>query len=181
MDYNYYNSKICKFFRFQNEILELKKQLSSERKTNKLLQKNLKRLQKENKSAIKSAVHDTLKTVFIPKQIYKFMNPNKKKIKWGIEDITALRSASPKAYRYLKKNNYPLPGLFTLRNWASTLNLSEGILKDILTLMKRKADSLSAQEKVIVLCFDEIYEAFTSTVPARGARASNRAISNSCL
>ena len=69
MDYNYYNSKICQFFRYQNEILELKKQLSSERKTNKLLQKNLKRLQEENKSAIKSAVHDTLKTVFTPKQI----------------------------------------------------------------------------------------------------------------
>lgn len=64
---------------------------------------------------------------------------------------------SPKAYRYLKKNNYPLPGLSILRNWAFRLDLTKGILMEILTLMKRKANSLLDFEKIVVVCFDEIY------------------------
>ena len=47
-----------------------------------------------------------LQNVFTPKQIHRIMNPHIKKVKWGIEDIAsaiALKSVSPKAYRYLKK------------------------------------------------------------------------------
>lgn len=105
-------------------------------------------------------VYEILQNVFTSQQIHKLMNPQKKRVKWGIEDITsaiALRSVSPKAYRYLKKNNYPLPWLSTLRNWVSCLDLTEGVLLKILALMKRKADSLLDSEKIVVVCFDEIY------------------------
>jgi len=62
-----------------------------------------------------------------------------------------------KSLQILKKNNYPLPGLSTFRNWVSRLDLTEGVLLEILALMKRKADSLLDSEKVVVVCFDEIY------------------------
>jgi len=64
---------------------------------------------------------------------------------------------SPKAYTYLKKNNSSLSELLTLHNWASRLNLSKSILIEILTLMKRKSNSFSDFQKLIILCFDEVY------------------------
>jgi len=61
------------------------------------------------------------------------LNPLQKKTHWFSEDIAAamsLRSVSPKAYVYLRKaRNIPLPGMSTLRKWAATFDLSEGILK----------------------------------------------------
>lgn len=85
------------------------------------------------------------------------MNPEKKRIKWNIEDISSaisLRSVSPKAYRYLRKKNYPLPGLSTLRKWATRLNLEEGILKDVISLMREKGKSISAFQKIYI-CFSK--------------------------
>lgn len=101
-----------------------------------------------------------LKKIFTPKQIDLLLHEKKSKVKWSIEDIAsaiALRSLSPKAYRYLRKNNFPLPGLSTLKEWASRLDLSVGVLKDILTLMKNKASDMEFPAKICVLCFDEIH------------------------
>jgi len=65
----------------------LKKELASEREQNKLLKKNIKRLQRENKVTVKKRVHEILQNVFTPQQIHKIMNPQKKRVKWGIEGV----------------------------------------------------------------------------------------------
>lgn len=67
-------------------------------------------------------------------------------MRWLPEDIASaisLRSVSPKAYRFLRLNSYPLPALSTLRNWAATFNLDEGILYSVLPLLKAKALDLN--------------------------------------
>ncbi|XP_071630365.1 uncharacterized protein [Temnothorax longispinosus] len=130
-------------------IQDLMKRLSQTNKVNDLLKKQVKRLQREKtrvtKRVIKENVHNVLKRIFTPKQIDVLMsNERKKRVKWGLKDISAaimLRSLSPKAYRFLKENHYPLPGLSTLRNWASRMELKEGILSDVVFLMKKKAPS----------------------------------------
>ncbi|XP_071637807.1 uncharacterized protein [Temnothorax longispinosus] len=130
-------------------IQDLMKRLSQTNKVNDLLKKQVKRLQREKtrvtKRVIKENVHNVLKRIFTPKQIDVLMsNERKKRVKWGLEDISAaimLRSLSPKAYRFFKENHYPLPGLSTLRNWASRMELKKGILSDVVFLMKKKAPS----------------------------------------
>ena len=132
-------------------------------KENLLLKKKVKRLEgqrvKVTKRVITEKVQDILKKVFTKKQIYALLN-NKSKVKWGLEDICSaigLRSISPRAYRYLRKHNYPLPGLSTLRNWTARMQLPEGILSNIIFLMTRKAPSLQLHQKLCVLSFDEVY------------------------
>lgn len=101
-----------------------------------------------------------LAKVFTPGQIKMLKSGKKTGIKWTVDDIAAaisLRSVSPKAYRYLRKNGFPLPGLSTLRTWANKLNLEEGILNDVMVLMKNKARDFSDLERLTVLSFDEIY------------------------
>lgn len=78
--------------------------------------------------------------LFSPGQIKKLMNPEKT-IRWSPTDIASaisLRSVSPKAYRYLRSLQYPLPALSTLRKWASTIEIIPGILKSVISLMKKK-------------------------------------------
>ncbi|XP_071634266.1 uncharacterized protein [Temnothorax longispinosus] len=106
-------------------------ELAKKNKEINALKIKLKRLEKRTNITIKKKVNEVLKNVFTPKQIERIMYPNKKRVKWNIEDISSaisLRSVSPKAYRYLRKNKYslrPLPGLSTLRKWATRLNLDE--------------------------------------------------------
>lgn len=83
-----------------------------------------------------------------------------KRTHWTSQDIAtaiSLRSVSPKAYRYLKKNKYPLPALSTLREWALYLSVRQGILHDIIILMKNKSRELNSSRCLTVLTFDEIY------------------------
>lgn len=54
-----------------------------------------------------------LSKLFISRQIDLLLHPKKKVFKWKSEDIASaisLRSVSPKAYRFLLKKNFPLPG-----------------------------------------------------------------------
>ncbi|KAL1490122.1 hypothetical protein ABEB36_012863 [Hypothenemus hampei] len=78
---------------------------------------------------IKAKIPDlsTLERIFSPGQIRLLLHPSKKKIRWSSKDIASaisLKSVSPKAYRYLQNNKFPLPGLSTLREWARKLNSS---------------------------------------------------------
>ncbi|XP_077277125.1 uncharacterized protein LOC143905538 [Temnothorax americanus] len=135
-------------------------ELAKKNKEINALKIKLKRLEKRTNITIKKKVNKVLKNVFTPKQIERIMYPNKKRVKWNIENISSaisLRSVSPKAYRYLRKNKYPLPGLSTLRKWATRLNLDEGILKDVISVIKEKGKFMSASQKIVVLSFDEIY------------------------
>ncbi|VEN37621.1 unnamed protein product [Callosobruchus maculatus] len=97
------------------------------------LQNKIRRLEEENnelRRKVKEAEISTeqryeaiLSKVFTKGQIKKLKCSAKdKRIRWSPEDISSaisLRSVSPKAYRYLKANNYPLPALSTLRKWVS--------------------------------------------------------------
>lgn len=128
-----------------------------------MLKKQVKRLQGD-KSKLQTdykKMCEALKKVFTKKQIEVLLSQkNKTRVHWTLEDISAaisLRSISPRAYRYLKDNNYPLPGLSTLRNWACRMELNPGILESIIFLMKEKSSNLKNQEKLCMICFDEIY------------------------
>jgi len=104
---------------------------------------------------------DALQLVFTPGQVKKLMFSKDKRIKWSAEDISsaiALRSVSAKAYNYLREvKKIPLPCIQTLRNWNANFDVQPGILKDVLKIMHIKGRDLSAIEKLIVICFDEIY------------------------
>lgn len=90
-----------------------------------------------------------------------YMNPTHKMTCWSLQDILAaisLKSVSPKANRYLRKTNQiPLLAMSTLRRWIANFNIDEGILKDVLLIMKSKSRSMTEMERVTVLCFDEIH------------------------
>ena len=153
-----YNSLYEEDHRKMNENKNLRQQIKDLKKENSSLKKNVKRLQ--SKSFMKSTITDKLNHIFTKKQIHKILNPHKKKIKWNIEDISlgiGAKSISTKAYRFWLSKNYPLPGVSTLRNCSSQMNLKEGILKDVLHLMSIKGQSMSLTDKLAVLTFDEIY------------------------
>lgn len=94
---------------------------------------------------------NTLRKVFTPGQIKMLMSPNVTRIKWSSEDITsaiALRSLSPKAYRYLRNvKKMPLPCISTLNNWCGVFNIAPGILKDVFKIMVEKKDAIFPQPK----------------------------------
>lgn len=103
-----------------------------------------------------------MKKVFSQGQIIKLLGSetSNKRIRWLPEDITSaisLRSVSPKAYRYLRDNNYPLSALSTLRKWVLNIDISPGIFKTIINLMNNKADSFTEIERLCVISFDEMY------------------------
>lgn len=88
-----------------------------------------------------------LQKVFTAGQIKLLMSLNtNSRIKWSAEDIRsaiALRSISPKAYRYLRNiKKMPLPCATTLNNWGATFSIPPGILTDVLHIMKEKAESV---------------------------------------
>lgn len=110
---------------------------------------------------VKSKVAEILKPFFTIGQIDALLN-KKRRVKWSVEDYgtaITLRNLSPKTYRYLRtKLNYPLPDLSTLRKWAvKQLSLEEGVLHDVLKLMKARATNMSELDRVTVLAFDEMY------------------------
>lgn len=88
------------------------------------------------------------------------MSP-KSRVRWSSEDIMsaiALRSLSPKAYRYLRNiKKIPLPCATTLHNWVDQFKVSPGILHDVINIMSRIGLNLSTTEKLTVLTFDELY------------------------
>ncbi|KAL4090254.1 hypothetical protein QTP88_025136 [Uroleucon formosanum] len=111
----------------------------------------------KNQNEKLSEINDKNKTIIFHLQ---------KKIKWydqfwTPEDISSaitLRSVSPKAYRFLRtKKNFPLPGMSTLRAWASKLFLNSGLFTSVMSLMQAKGESLSKIDKLTVLSFDETY------------------------
>lgn len=73
---------------------------------------------------------------------------------WSSEDIInaiSLRSISPKSYRYLRNVlRIPLPGLSTLRRWASSIKVDAGVISCVLECMKQKGKNLKDYEKLVV-------------------------------
>lgn len=68
-----------------------------------------------------------------------------------------MRYLSNKSYIFLiNKLNYPLPGLSTLRKWASKVSIKQGLLEDVLTFLKMAAEDMSDKERTVVIMFDEV-------------------------
>jgi hypothetical protein len=109
-----------------------------------------------NKSEMASTL---LKTVLTQNQI-DLLSKKKKRVNWTREEIAvafSLRYYSKKCYLYLRsKLRYPLPALSSLRKWASQLNVSQGILSDVLLMLKLAGESFFTFEKTTVLQFDEV-------------------------
>lgn len=51
----------------------------------------------------------------------------------------------------------PLPGLSTLRRWASSVTVETGVISCVLDCMKYKGKCLKDFEKLKILAFDEVY------------------------
>ncbi|CAH1989757.1 unnamed protein product [Acanthoscelides obtectus] len=138
------------------QIKTLKERIVVLEKQNKALTEQVEKI--EEKTALK--YKDVLAKVFTPGQIKKLLNAGKKRVRWSPEDIAtaiSLRSVSPKAYRYLRVNNYPLPALSTLRSWVSSFDVHQGILKSVITLMQKKSLDCTEADRICVLSFDEMY------------------------
>ncbi|EFA11760.1 Transposable element P transposase-like Protein [Tribolium castaneum] len=102
---------------------------------------------------------NVLKQFLTENQIALLLRTNKK-VNWKDDEIAiafTIRYYSKQCYLYLRdKLHYPLPALSSLRRWASKINLSQGILKNILILLKLAGEKMSALEKTVVIAFDEI-------------------------
>ncbi|XP_071525284.1 transposable element P transposase [Panulirus ornatus] len=79
--------------------------------------------------------------------------------RWNEEDISralTLRSLSPKAYRFLREKwRLPLPSASTLNRWVAKLEVEPGILWSVINLLKCKSESMTEQDRVCALSFDE--------------------------
>lgn len=68
-----------------------------------------------------------------------------------------MRYYSKKCYLYLRnKLHYPLPGLSSLRRWASKINMSQGLLQNVLSFLRLAGESKTDFEKVVVISYDEV-------------------------
>lgn len=69
----------------------------------------------------------------------------------------AFRYFSKRAYVYLRNTvHFPLPGLSTLQHWAANINLTNGILDDILNIMETAGKTKPHRFKATVLSYDEV-------------------------
>nr|CAI5847958.1 unnamed protein product [Callosobruchus analis] len=148
----------------EGERKENKEEIDDLRKKIRILEEEnneLRRKVKEAEISTEQRYEATLLKVFTKGQIKKLKCSAKdKRIRWSPEDITSaisLRSVSPKAYRYLKVNNYPLPALSTLRKWVTDFEIQEGFLENVISLMKTKAGDFNPIDRLCVLSLDEMY------------------------
>nr|CAH7759844.1 unnamed protein product [Callosobruchus chinensis] len=153
----YENLLVIHYFRASQMKIKLleEKVMLLEKQNAELIEKS-KKLEEATALKYKSA----LATIFTQGQIKKLFGSGNKRIRWSPDDIASavsLRSVSPKAYRYLRVNNYPLPAMSTLRKWVASFDVSHGILRSVITLMQKKSSDFTQQDRICVLTFDEIY------------------------
>uniref|UniRef100_A0A453Z0R0 THAP-type domain-containing protein n=1 Tax=Anopheles gambiae TaxID=7165 RepID=A0A453Z0R0_ANOGA len=131
---------------------------------NKLLQKKILFLKKvhdkKQKSTTKiSAIKNLLKNTLSANQIDLILN-RKKRVIWTKEEISAaltLKYLSTRAYKYLLKDlKYPLPSFSTLLRYAKKINLSQGILEDMIRLVGTLSNTWEPRDRECVLSFDEM-------------------------
>lgn len=138
------------------EIIQLKEKIKLLENQNSELQKKFQEIEQTVEN-----YEEILSKVFTRGQIKKLKNSgSNKRVYWSAEDIASaisLRSVSPKAYRYLKANNFPLPAMSTLRKWVRNIDVSRGCLTSVISVMKKKAADFSNVDRLCVLTFDEIY------------------------
>lgn len=64
-------------------------------------------------------------------------------------------SASAKGYKLLKKNNFPLPAIRTLQDWAQKIEIFPGVIKPVVKILAA-TEHMSELQKICVLSFDEM-------------------------
>lgn len=99
---------------------ELSNKVKDLQQENLYLKQILEKERKETKS---------IENIFTKGQLQKLKSG--KQIHWSIEDVTSaisLYAGGPRSYRLLRKRNYPLPAVSTLRRWANKINLQPGKL-----------------------------------------------------
>ena len=114
-------------------------------------------LENVKKDAMKH-VYTNLNGLFTQNQIDSIVHC-KRVHRWKEEDISkavTLRSLSPKAYRFLREKwNFPLPSFSTISRWISGINVEPGVLSPMMNLLQHKASTMSQQERLCVISFDE--------------------------
>lgn len=140
------------------DCVALRKGLTIE---NRNLRQQLMRCKKVAEKKWRTKMQTLLGRVFSAGQVKLLLNPQQKKTRWSAEDIAeaiSLRSVSLKGYRYWReKKNLPLPALSTLRKWVATFDVNEGVLHDVLKVMRRKGQNMTDMQKITVICFNEIH------------------------
>lgn len=136
--------KSLDFRKYETEVWELKNIDGLEAKNSQLLQ---------HIDQLKEKYKGLLANIFTFGQIKKLVDADKR-ICWSSEHIgsaIALRSVSPKAYQYVWTNNYPLSAMSTLRCWVPKVDVSEKILKPVVTIIKRKPPILVKWKEFVCL------------------------------
>lgn len=104
-------------------------------------------------------LEEALKSIFSETQL-SLIKKKRKKVIWGTEDISkafTIRYLSKRCYIYLRnKLHYPLPHVSTLVKWASRLNFRQGVLLDVIRIMKIAAVNFNELDKICVIQFDEM-------------------------
>ncbi|XP_016662906.1 uncharacterized protein LOC107884708 isoform X2 [Acyrthosiphon pisum] len=112
----------------------------------------------------KKLYKDLLKQCHILKtENQKLLEKTKKKNmpeSWSRDEVAksfGLIYYSKRAYMYVRDElHYPLPGLLSFQRWAKTIDMSDGLISDVLKIMKLNSDNIEDHEKLTVLMFDEV-------------------------
>ncbi|KAF0682161.1 Transposable element P transposase, partial [Aphis craccivora] len=128
------------------------------------LTKQLVSLKKNNSEEVDNKVLECLGGIFSQNQINIILK-KKKKVNWTSNEISqafTLRYLGVRGYKFVRQNmNFPLPGLSTLRSWATKIDLRHGLLKDVLRLMKVASIDMTKRDSLCVIQFDEVKIAST--------------------
>jgi len=104
-------------------------------------------------------LEEALKSIFSQTQL-SLITKQRKKVIRGADDILkalTIRYLIKRCYIYLRnKLQYPLPHVSTLVKWASRLSFRQGILSDVIKIMKISALNFNELEKICVIQFDEM-------------------------
>ncbi|CAI6355295.1 unnamed protein product [Macrosiphum euphorbiae] len=80
--------------------------------------------------------------------------------RWSRDEVAKsfdLMYYSKRAYMYVRDElHYPLPGLLSFQRWAKTIDMRNGLISDVMKIMKLNSDNIEDHEKLTVLMFDEI-------------------------
>lgn len=146
----------------QKENISLKEKMEEQKKKEELLKGMVSQLEDEKRTSnitFAEKVKLTFKDVLTANQVDIALK-KKKKARWTQDELSkgfTLRYFSKRAYVYMRQTlKYPLPGLSTLQQWAANINLTSGILNDVLRVMNVTGQTKSQKFKVAVLSFDEI-------------------------
>lgn len=153
--------------RSEVQITALKEKLafiSGQLKESKLQLKNLTKqlvsLKKTNSEEVDNKVLECLGGIFSQNQINIILK-KKKKVKWTSNEISqafTLKYLSVRGYKFVRQNmNFPLPGL----PWATKIDLTHGLLKDVLRLMKVASIDMTKRDSLCVIQFDGVKIAST--------------------